>query len=186
MKFDARQVVLLVVNEVGDRANGKTFIQKLCFFVSKLTGNPLGFRPHYYGPYSEEVAGELSFLVGGGFLAESRKGSGVAGDGGWEIARYDYQMTEKGREALKFLDEKYRNECEQVRSALMRVLAAGAVDYVDLSLAAKTVWIRDSDGPSLNTDGIAGAALRFGWQVTGAQVDRATEFLRKLDLAEVG
>jgi len=106
--------------------------------------------------------------------------------GGWEIARYNYQLTDKGRDALKFLDEKYREDCDQVRSALQKVLSAGVVDYVDLSLAAKTVWIRDSDGPSLNTDGIAGAALRFGWQVTGAQVDRATEFLKKLDLAEVG
>lgn len=184
MKFDARQIVLLLVDEVGDRLNGKTFIHKLCFFVGKLTGHRLGFGPNFYGPYSDDVSGEIAFLVGGGLVMESRFGRGVIGDAGWEVAHFDYRLTDKGQEAVRFLDTKYPTESALVRSTIRQVLDAGSLDYIELSVAAKAAWILERQGKTLNTIDIADAAGRFGWQVSEAQVERAAEFLRKLELAE--
>jgi uncharacterized protein YwgA len=183
--FDARQVVLLVVNDVGHRRNGKTFIQKVCFFVGKRTGHTLGFGPHFFGPYSDDVAGDLAFLVGGGLVTESRHGRGVIGDVGWEVAHVDYRLTDKGQEAVRFLDAKYPTESAQVRSAIRQVLGAGSLDYIELSVAAKAAWILEEKGKSLNLDNIANVAGRFRSPVSPSQVERATEFLRKLDPAVV-
>lgn len=182
MKFDARQIVLLVVDAVGDRRNGKTFIHKLCFFVSRLTGHRLGFGPHFYGPYSDDVSGEIAYLVGGGLLAESRHEIEGGCQTGWEVAHLDYRLTDKGREGSRFLDTKHQAESARVRSAVRQVLSAGSLDYIELSLAAKAVWILEEKAKSLDPDNIANVAGRFGWQVSGKQVERATEFLRKLDL----
>jgi len=185
MKFDARQVVLFVVSELGDRRNGKTFIQKACFFVGRLTGHRLGFGPHFYGPYSDDVSGELAYLVGGDLLVETRQGSGAVGETGWEVAHLDYCLTDKGRDGLGFLETKHPTESALVRSAIRQVLSAGSLDYLELSLAAKAVWIEEPHGKSLDPGNIASAATRFGWTVSARQVERATEFLKKLNLAEV-
>lgn len=181
MKFDARQVVLFVVSELGDRRNGKTFIQKVCFFVGRLTGHRLGFGPHFYGPYSDDVSAEIAYLVGGDLLVESRQGSGVVGETGWELAHIGYCLTDKGRDGLGFLEAKHPTESALVRSAVRQVLSAGPLDYVELSVAAKAVWIEEANGKSLDPGSIASAATRFGWLVSGKQVERASEFLRKLD-----
>ena len=110
----------------------------------------------------------------------------MIGDVGWEVAHVDYLVTDKGRDAVRFLDAKHSAECALVRSAIRQVLSAGSLDYIELSLAAKAAWILESQGKAVNAVGIASAAGRFGWQVSGNQVERATKFLRTLDLAELG
>ncbi len=112
MSIDVRHVVLYVAEQIGDRPNGKTYVQKVCYFVSKLIGQSLGYRAHYYGPYSDSVSAELAFLTAGGFLAEDRKGSGVAGTMGWEIARYDYRLTKQGTEAVTALRDRFPDDAE--------------------------------------------------------------------------
>jgi len=185
MPVDARHVVLYAVEEVSGRPNGKTYIQKLCFFVSTLIGEPLGFRAHYYGPYSEQVSAELAFLTAGGFLTETRRGSGMAGSTGWEIARFDYSLTEEGRKAVKWLGEKFPEESGKVREAIQRILSAGDLDYVALSFAAKTRWILDHSGGPMTPAGIASAAEKFNWNVNGTDVNKASTFLQQLGLVEV-
>ena len=185
MKFGARQIVLHAVSEMGGHANGKTYLQKLCFFVGKLVGKPLDFRAHFYGPYSDDVSAELAFLVNGDFLTESRRGSGVPGDQGWEIARYDYRITEKGQTAVHWLTERFPDESAQVRAAVRRVLDSGDLDYVGLSFAAKTFWILEQKGQTMTPDGVAEAAKQFRWRVNGQEVTKAAAFLQKLDLARV-
>ena len=137
MPVELRHLVLYVVEQVGERPNGKTYIQKMCFFVEKLIGQPLGFRAHYYGPYSDRVSAELAFLTASGFLYENRRGSGVAGSLGWEIARFDYRLTDRGKEAVEKLKTKRPDEAELVTRAVEKVLQAGQLDYVDLSFAGK-------------------------------------------------
>ena len=185
MQVSLRHAVLYSVDELGGRANGKTYIQKLCFFVGKLTGQPFGFRAHYYGPYSDQVSAELGFLTSSGYLLESRSGSGSAGVGGWEIARYNYRMTDAGMQAVKWLDEKYTAESTQIRDAIRRVLGAGDLNYVGLSFAAKTIWIIEHKNSPMTIDGIKDAARQFKWNVSGDDVSKASEFLQKLDLVRV-
>lgn len=185
MEPSVRHVVLFAIEQVGDRANGKTYVQKLCYFVHRLTGWPLGFRAHYYGPYSDLVSAELSFLSGAGVLSETRRGSGIAGAGGWEIARFDYSLTEAGRRTVNQLAERNTMEAEQIRSSIARVLATGHQSYVDLSFAAKTDWILQTEKGPMTVDGIAGAASRFNWNVEGTDVNKAASFLEGIGLVKV-
>jgi uncharacterized protein YwgA len=185
MQVNPRHVVLYAIEQIGERPNGKTYIQKLCFFVSKLLQQDLGFRAHYYGPYSDQISGELSFLTGAGFVTESRKGSGLPGTGGWEIARFDYSLTEEGRAAVAQLARRFPVDAKNVRAAIEKVLAAGEQNYVELSFAAKTSWILENEGKAMTFDAIAKAAERFRWDVKGTDAHRAAEFLEKLGLVGV-
>lgn len=182
MSIDSRHVVLLAVDHVAGRPNGKTYIQKLCYFVQRLTNVQLGFRAHYYGPYSDQVSDALAYLSGTGLVSETRRGSGIAGAGGWEIARHDYDITDDGRAALARLDQA---SLEPLKEAIKRILDAGDLNYVDLSFAAKTDWILDSESGPMTYEGIAGAATRFNWEVSGTDVKKASGFLAKLGLVQL-
>lgn len=185
MEVNPRFVVLLVVERVQGQANGKTFIQKLCYFIQRLNDWPLGFRAHYYGPYSDTVSSELSSLTSGGLLSESRCGSGVAGPDGWEIARFDYALTEAGKRAVAQLEHSDPEGVKRVRAAIQQVVEAGARNYVDMSFAAKTDWILQSEQGAMTFEGIASAAKRFNWKVQGTDVQEAASFLGKLGLVAV-
>ena len=185
MEVNVRHVVLYAVEQASGRANGKTYVQKLCFFVSKLIGQPLGFRAHYYGPYSDQVSAELAFLTGAGLVTETRRGSGMAGAGGWEIARFDYSLTDDGKKAVGQLAERQPDEATSVRHAIQRIFAAGEQNYVELSFAAKTNWILENSGGPMTFDGIARAAEKFRWNVSGTDVVKAATFLEKLGLVQL-
>ena len=114
----------------------------------------------------------------------SRLGRGVIGDAGWEVAHFDYRLADKGQEAVRFLEAKYPTESALVRSAIRQVLSASSLDYIELSVAAKAAWILESQGKTVTSIAIADAAGRLGWQVHGTQVERAAEFLKKLDRRE--
>jgi len=185
MEPNVRHVVLFAVEQVDGKPNGKTYLQKLCYFVQRLRGWPLGFRAHFYGPYSDQVAAELSFLTNAGLLNEVRRGSGVAGIGGWEIARFDYSLTDQGRKAAEQLAQRRAAGVDEIRAAIRQVLDAGEQNYIDLSFAAKTDWILQAESGPMTLEGVTRAATRFNWNVTGTDVGRAADFLSRLGLVDV-
>lgn len=185
MPISARHVVLYAVEQVSGKPNGKTYIQKLCFFVSQLLNEPLGFRAHYYGPYSDQISAELSFLTGSGLVTETRRSAGVTGSSGWEIARFDYALSDDGRRAVAHLAARLPEEASLVRQAIQKVFSAGEQNYVELSFAAKTKWILESQGGPMTADGISQAAGRFNWDVSGTDVGKAANFLEKLGLVQL-
>lgn len=185
MEATARHVVLFAVELAGDRPNGKTYIQKLCFFVSKLVGLRLGYRAHYYGPYSDEVSAELAFLAAAGMITETRRRVNMASSGGWEAVRFDYSLTEDGKRATTRLKMQLATESREIQQAIEKVFSAGEQNYIDLSFAAKTSWILESEGGPMTFEGIAGAAERFRWNVSGTDVRRAAAFLDKLGLVRL-
>lgn len=50
MNIETRHLVFWVIAAVQDRPNGKTYLQKMCFFVGRLLGLELGYRAHHCGP----------------------------------------------------------------------------------------------------------------------------------------
>ena len=67
-----QDLILLVVGSEEEKSlRGRTTLQKKLYFLSVLEKTDLGFRPHYYGPYSSWVARNLDILVSTGFLKES-------------------------------------------------------------------------------------------------------------------
>lgn len=185
LNIAARHLVLWVIAAVEAKPNGKTYLQKMCFFVGQILGVDLGHRAHYYGPYSDQVSAEIGFLNANGYVFESRNHSGMADNRGWEVTRCDYQLTDRGTQGVQWLDAKYPADAKRVREAVERVLAAGDLNYIGLSFAAKTFWILSREGQPITFERIADKASHLRWTVGTENVKSASDFLQRLNLATV-
>ncbi len=68
-----RETVLTVIAAAGGTLEGRTAIQKLCYFAGLVLDEDLGHRAHYYGPYSREVEVALSNEAFAGDLEETMR-----------------------------------------------------------------------------------------------------------------
>ncbi len=76
--MEAYQIVLLAVDHSGEKLRGKTLLQKRVFFISKKLNLDLGYKAHYYGPYSPLIENGVAQAKALGFLEERNLGFGVA------------------------------------------------------------------------------------------------------------
>jgi len=174
--------VHLALKALGGEVQGKTKLQKLLYFLGVLTGREeqLGYRPHYYGPYSADVAEAMDLLAARGFVSQRHAGAGAVDNRGFEVVRTDYTLTQDGEEIA---EQKVKED-----QALMRELQQAAValqllqerDYMKLSIAAKTYFMLKSD-PRANLPSLA---ANFGWKVSEQQIEEAKDLLRSARLLQ--
>lgn len=175
--MDAEDVVLGTIAAAGGEIEGRTYLQKVTYFVSELMGVPLGFGPHYYGPYSSTVASETDSQVAMGRLEETPVIYSPGRTG------YKYKLTESGREYAAVIEQFSPAEFQRVASAVSRIIGTGA-DYNKLAYAAKLHHLLKAAGGSISFDTAKSEARRLGWEVSDADLTVALEILRQLDLAE--
>ena len=178
-----RTTLLLMLAAWGSDMCGRTFLQKNAYFLSKLLDEDLGFRPHYYGPYSPKVELALGELRGMGIVSESVSVFGVADSAGFQRRRYDYSLTEDGKLVANAIQSDLKMEYEAIDLAVKKIkLAGGNLDYWSLAVAAKTHFVISASGSSLSEEDVVDRAEGFGWDVNEKQVGEATEFLGRLNL----
>lgn len=127
---------------------GRTSLQKVCYFAnSRLRGNVF-FFPHYFGPYSPDVARAATELVSSqlvqdqiesGSLSEpwiTTKGRMITE---WE--RHNLSISGDGRRYLKSIKDERRQEIYRVRGFVKHLRDATELDPSTLSLAAKVHFI---------------------------------------------
>ncbi len=184
MNLKPRAIILLAIDAFGGQVGGKTLLQKRLYFTEILLGENLGldFDAHYYGPYSALLNSELSTLKLQGQLREDALTYGISSESGFEMRRFQYQITDEGKAGVAWLDKNYPEEAGRVTEAAKRVVNAGNLDYMDLSFAAKSHWILCQARKPLSEADIASEAQRFGWEVKPEQVHRGVEFLQKVGL----
>ncbi|MEX2173894.1 MAG: hypothetical protein WD872_05995 [Pirellulaceae bacterium] len=177
--------VHLSLHAMGGEIRGKTKLQKTIYFLGVLTGrlDELGFRAHYYGPYSSEVAGAVDRLLGLGFLDSSTASGGAIDRFGFEVARYDFRLNEAGQRTAESKASKYSKEWNSLQIAAGVLKSASEQDYIRLSIAAKTLFMLG--GKTATSDQLASVAEKFGWSVTAQQISNAAEYLKKLGLVEI-
>jgi uncharacterized protein len=179
--------VLMTLQAFGGCTEGKTLLQKRVYFVGVLTEDldSLGYRPHFYGPYSAEVANAVGSLRALGFVREIE--TERADRAGFGNARYDFSLTRDGEEIAtpEPNDEAAIELRSRIQAAADRIKAAGDPNYVALSIAAKTHLLLHKSGGNATTDRIADLAKQFNWQITEEQVAEAASFLEKLKLVRV-
>jgi uncharacterized protein YwgA len=96
-----RETVLLVIDAAGGTVEGRTAVQKLCYFAGLTLNEDLGHRAHYYGPYSRQVEAALVNEAFAGDLEETvRTFSGWSGGDG---KAYTYKMTGQGAQLVSDL-----------------------------------------------------------------------------------
>jgi len=183
----ADELVLLIVTESGGHLRGKTLLQKRAYFVSVLLRIDLGFRPHYYGPYSPDVEGGLARNKALGFIEERTLGFGFADSSGFEARRYDYVITEDGTQIVGSLQQSDSEGCKKIATVLGMLRDAGDNgDHVLLSIAAKTCYILNRQNAAMKAEGIRSAAQSLGWHIGSSSIELAISFLEKVGLVEKG
>ena len=177
--------VHLVLYAFDGTIQGRTKLQKNVYFIGALTGSlpNLGYRPYYYGPYSGEVAAAVNELRGLGFLQQTSASAGGIDPQGFEVARYDYNLTPEGRQIAQEKAEQYPDEWNQINNAAKRLKSMPVNDYVRLSIAAKMLYILHERGKA-SLDELVEMTPTFGWNVTNSQMQEAGEFLKSLRLVK--
>jgi hypothetical protein len=178
--------VHLALLAAGGEIKGKTKLQKIIYFLGLMTRKPdeLGYRAHYYGPYSDEVANAVATLEGVGFVSSDVASVGAVDPQGFEVRRTDFRLTEEGRAIAHAKAAQNPILFEGLRKAVGVLRQSGDQDYVKLSIAAKMVFmLREKGAPATEVE-LGRQAKRFGWNVTPQQIHEAAEYLRKLDLVQ--
>jgi uncharacterized protein YwgA len=180
--MDPKHAVLVAVQEEGrEGLVGRTLLQKKLYFASVLVGEDMGFRPYYYGPYSQQVADATDSVVSNRFLVEQVDvfpDTNIFG----ERRRHSYELTEDGNEVLQSMADD--REVAAWRDALRRINQHQfATDFRLLSVAAKVATIlREAHRARVNE--ISRKAREYGWGLNKEEIRRVVDFLEYLGLVE--
>jgi uncharacterized protein YwgA len=182
--YDFVHLALLAINE---EIQGKTKLQKTIYFLGILTGslNDLGYRPHYYGPYSAAVADAVNSLKAVGFISQSSLGFGTVNDDGFEIARHDFNLTAEGRSIAEKKAAENPKVWEQIQKAVTSFKKAGDLDYMKMSVAAKTIFMLREKKAAATPVELSESAKALGWNPTAAEISESTKFLESLGLVSL-
>lgn len=178
--------VHLVIHAAGDHVQGRTKLQKLVYFVGAITANleRLGFRAHYYGPYSPDVAGAVQELRDLKFLEQNAVSFGTSDRSGFEFSRYDFSLTAEGKEVA---EEKARANplvWEAITKAVKNINSTNTQDYVRLAIAAKTHLLSQKCNQGLSAEELKEKTAEHGWNAfTPQQYQEAVEFLKCVGLS---
>lgn len=185
--MDARTIVQLGLLALGGKVHGKTKLQKSMYFLGLMTGclEDLGYRAHYYGPYSEDVAEAMDWLRIIGAVDQSSSGVGTVDPSGFEIRRYDYRLNPNGNAFAQKTADLHPQLWQKVQKAAKSLLQAGNMDYNALSIAAKTYFLLDQKKGPASREELRRLAARFGWDVSPEKIEEAGAYLEKLGLIEV-
>ena len=176
-----RDYILLAYKAFDGSIRGKTMLQKRMYFLSVMLHSDFGFVPHYYGPYSSVVAAGNLELKSLGLVQEYSSGWGVD-HRGFEMVRYDYSLTETGKELA---DQKASNDPDlwnAMQKAAVVIKQAGDLNYMELSIAAKAYFVLGKLQGKATLEEIHRLLPQFGWSVSKEELERATTFLEKAHL----
>lgn len=180
----ARHLILILLDTLGGKINSKTKLHKEIYFISLLLNMDVGFKAHYYGPYSPKVEQGLDESIGAGYVNMTHQVFGVDPNRGFEFKRYDFSLTESGKRFAEILKKKHSEEYEKIEEFTRKLQEIGDPDYLRLSLSAKAYFILDKAGISMTDSQIAEKAKEFGWNVTEDDITSAVEIPVQLGLIE--
>ena len=179
-----QDLILLAIGSEPERSlRGRTILQKKLYFLSVLKKVDLGFRPHYYGPYSSWVAENLDILVNCGFLNEMTETFSSDQNVFGEIRRHTYSLTSDGDTIMDNIQElreypSWNKKLERINSHPL------ANDFNKLSIASKVHYIIQVKERA-TTEQIRQTAREYGWQVSDSDIEEVSSFFQDLSLISV-
>ncbi len=176
-------ILLAIGSEPEKFLRGRTTLQKKLYFLSVLKDVDLGFRPHYYGPYSSWVAENLDILVSCGFLNEVTETFSSDQNLFGEIRRHTYFLTPHGNIIMNDIRnvKEYPSWNEELKRINEQPLAN---DFNKLSIASKVHYIikvKESATP----EQIRQTAQKYGWQISDSDIEEVSSFLQDRSLISV-
>lgn len=121
-----------LVKKIGEKhinkQIGNTLIQKMLYLLTRQDVVDFDYSMHYYGPYSNEVSGELSFAEDVG-IVESKwdPDKGYFIKPASQLTKFEPHVTENERQAIDGIVEKY-----------------GEFMAKDLSIIATALYLKDN------------------------------------------
>lgn len=181
--YDFLHLTLLAV---GGEIRGRTKVQKTVYFLGVLSNllPDLGFRPHFYGPYSDAISEALIKLKARDFLTESVRSAGAIGSRGFEIARHDFRLTDEGRKIAEQKAKAYPVVWKKLHDVVLRFKKAGDIDYMRMSVAAKTYFMLRKSGKPVSLAQLSESANELGWEASAEDIKESISFLEKLGLVK--
>lgn len=174
--MQATEFLLSVLGSSSAPVDGRTAIQKIAYFSSIKTGVDLGYKPHFYGPYSPVVSGLLENLVAMGFIEERARLTTR------DRTMYSYSLTDDGvrlfddirkREISKFaVIRRVVNRCERIAGNSINVLSWAAKVYFLLSQKGREISYKEAEE----------AGRRFGWVLSRKEIGSGRRLLVGLGL----
>ncbi len=177
--------VLAMLNAVGGQIPGRTTIQKLGYFATLRDAIRAHYRPHYYGPYSADIAGAIQTLVSYGFI-EERVETAVAPESAttsddWK--RYTYSLTTDGEGLVQRLEKEHASEFRKIEGIVSICRDTANLDSKTLSWAAKIHYIRTLEKKDMSHDDIQETARTLNWDLTENQIERGMNLLKNLQIS---
>jgi len=184
--MDAEDIVLGIIDALDRQVSGRTYLQKMAYFVSRLLPAQIGFEPHYYGPYSRLVSAEVDRAVSRGILSEDREeiGSSLSRKQ-FESVRYTYRLTLRGRKYTEFLKSINPTGFQKVAETSRKIQETNA-NYLQLSCAAKVDYLLRISGGRITRARAKEQAKNLGWRLSDSDIETAVGILEKLDLVKTG
>lgn len=159
---------------------GRTSMQKVAYWAGRYFGFNLGHHAYFYGPFSPVIEQDVEALVLSGLVEEKSQTLGVNRDG-WDISKYEYSLTEGGRERLKLLTTAYPDQLEELKVFVDQLVeAAGGLHQSVLAPATKLLFIEKAEGRKLTDEEITVAAKNLGWKLTEDEVQRVRRVIDNL------
>lgn len=161
-------------------------MQKLAYFCGLELGTPLGYRPHYFGPYSAKVEDALSNATIAGDLRETvEQIPSWWGESGPDVMKYTYELKAEGRDRVTRVIEDHPEEWRRVKGAVDAIKdVLPSLDTKTLSSAAKTYLIISESEEGVEEAEIPKLAKRLGWNLDRRQVSTTVELLSQLELID--
>ena len=173
--MDAEDIVLGIVKAAGGAVLGRTYLQKVAYFASEMMGIPMGFGPHYYGPYSSPITSEIASQVAMGRLKEIPQAYAEGSRIG-----YRYELEKEGMQYLEAIGG-FEPEGFHLLSEIVSKIEGA--DYKQLACAAKLHYLLQEAGGKISRTAAKEEAKRLGWHIEDKDIDTAIRVLQQLDLA---
>lgn len=168
----------------GGEIQGKTALQKKIYFLGVLTDvlDDLGYRPHFYGPYSDDVARAVEELKTIGYVDQIIRSTSLADAAGFERCRYDFRLTVAGSRVAQAKAKANDALWTKIKRIADKLMSADNLNYMKLSIAAKAHFHLGQPGARSTKEELAQLASKWGWRVTSEEIHDAAGYLEKLEL----
>ena len=178
-RIDPRDLVLAVVAARGT-VPGRTVLQKISYFLNTALDLRIGFKPYFYGPYSEELAVATDSLVGYGFLEEESLPLSVVkeDESDFDSRQYKYSLTARGKKLVEIRKEKiaeYKLIGEKISELKKSGLDLQSASF--LAAVAKITFIVMRENRRLSRNEISAIARDLGWKLSPQQIEQLLKFL---------
>lgn len=171
---------ILVIISLAKENSTRTAIQKICYFLKVKEIINTNFRPHFYGPYSDEVQEKLSSLYSSSFIDER-----IEKFPNWSGKKYVYNNTHDGEEILEKIKED--PQYEEIKTIVEKCEENSAFNIDTLSAAAKIYYILIKEEKQMSIENIEEEGKNLGWDINihDNKVFELLESLNKMSLKKV-